>query len=134
MFKKAKILLTFTVICFSLVKSSFARDFIIYSIGHELPMGNETDRKIKNFYINIGGAQGVKEGTVLDVFRFQSELNPYESNKRYNYKIKIGQLKVIHSDSEAAIGRIEKMREDEDLPLLEFKGLMIGDHVGIHVR
>lgn len=114
--------------------ASYAKDFIIYSIAQELPMGYAKEKKIKNYYINIGKSQGIKDGTMLDVFRVQSELNPYESNKRYNYKIKIGELKVIHSDQEAAIGRIEKMRDDEDLPIFEFQDLIIGDQVSVHVK
>lgn len=117
-----------------MASATYAKDFIIYSIAQELPMGYAKEKKIKNYYVNIGKAQGIKEGTLLDVFRVQSELNPYESNKRYTYKIKIGEMKVIHSDQEAAIGRIEKMRDDDDLPLFEFQDLIIGDQVSVHVK
>lgn len=114
--------------------ATYAKDFIIYSIAQELPMGYAKEKKIKNYYVNIGKAQGIKDGTMLDVFRIQSELNPYESNKRYSYKIKIGEMKVIHSDQEAAIARVEKMRDDEDLPIFEFQDLIIGDQVSVHVK
>jgi hypothetical protein len=115
--------------------SVFAKDFIIYSIAHQLPMVNKQEMKIKDFYVNIGKAQGISEGTVLDVFRMHAEQNPFDSNKRYTYKMKIGELKVIHSDSEAAIGRLQKLEVgEEDAPIFEFEKFMVGDHVAIHVK
>ena len=102
--------------------SVYAKDYIIYSIAHQLPMVNKQEMKIKDFYVNLGKAQGVQAGTVLDVYRIHTEQNPFDSNKRYNYKIKIGEMKVIHSDSEASIGRMQKLEVgEEDSPIFEFE-------------
>lgn len=111
-----------------------AKEYIIYSIAHDLPMVNKQEMKVKDFYVNLGKAQGVSNGTKLDVYRISSELNPFESNKRYTYKIKIGELTVIHSDSEASIGRVTKMEEGEDKPIFEFDKFMVGDQVAVHVK
>ena len=128
-----KNLLFFFVLFFS--HQLFAKEFIIYSIAHQLPMVNKQEMKIKDFYVNIGKAQGVSEGTVLDVYRMHAEQNPFDSNKRYTYKMKIGELKIIHSDSEAAIGRLQKLEVgEEDAPIFEFEKFMVGDHVAVHVK
>jgi hypothetical protein len=128
-----KNLLLFYVLFFS--HQLFAKEFIIYSIAHQLPMVNKQEMKIKDFYVNIGKAQGVSEGTVLDVYRMHAEQNPFDSNKRYTYKMKIGELKIIHSDSEAAIGRLQKLEVgEEDAPIFEFEKFMVGDHVAVHVK
>jgi hypothetical protein len=82
---------------FLLMSNGFSRDYIIYSVAQELPMGVENEKLKKNYYINMGNNQGLEQGTVLDVFRVISRLDPYETKKRYNYKVKIGEIEVVHS-------------------------------------
>lgn len=113
---------------------AFGRDFIIYSIVQELPMGRPNEVVKKNFYINIGKEQGVDEGTLLNVYRNISRVDPYATKKRYNYLIKIGQLKVVHSEDNAAIGKLEKIDDSNDDPLVEIEGLMIGDQIRVKLN
>lgn len=118
-----------------MASSVYAKDYVIYSIAHQLPMVNKQEMKLKDFYVNVGKAQGVQQGTMLDVFRIHTEQNPFDSNKRYSYKIKIGEMKVIHSDSDAAIGRVQKLEVGEDeAPIFEFEKFMVGDQVTVHVK
>ena len=109
-----------------------ANDYIIYSIVQNIPM-DSTDTPKKNYYINMGEKQGIRPGTVLDVVRSINRSDPYESKKRYNYKVKIGELKVIHAEANAAIGSINKIRNEEKDPLFEIEKLMIGDKVTVKV-
>lgn len=111
-----------------------ARDYIIYSIVQELPMGEPNEIVKKNFYINMGKQQGVDKGAVLDVYRTVSRIDPYATKKRYNYKVKVGQLKVVHSEDNAAIGAIEKIQDEKDDALLEIENLMIGDEVSVNLN
>ena len=127
-----KTCITFLFLLFSL--SSFARDHLIYSVSEEIPMGYENEVTKKNFYLNIGSNQGVEKGTVLDVFRVISKSNPYENLKRVNYKVKIGEIKVLHSDDEAAIGILTKLNDGNETPLIHLKGFMIGDHVSVNTK
>lgn len=112
----------------------FARDHLIYSVAEDIPMGYENEIIKKNYYVNIGGSQGVQKGTVLDVYRVISKMNPYDNQKRINYKVKIGELKVVHADDEAAIGKLNKIDTGEDAPLFEVENFMIGDYVSINVN
>lgn len=95
-------------------------------------MGTEGEVVKKNYYVNIGGQQGVKEGSILDVYRTISRVDPYSSKQRYNYKIKIGQLKVLHSEDSAAIGMLKQIKSGEDAPLYEIDNFMIGDIVSVN--
>lgn len=110
----------------------FARSYVIFSMTQDLSMGAENEVIRKNYYINMGKGQGVKKDSVLDVFRIVSVQNPYDNKKRVNYKIKIGELKVLHASDEAAIAIVKKY-EDEDTPIFELPQFMIGDHVAINV-
>lgn len=109
-----------------------ARSYVIFSMTQDLSMGHADEVIRKNYYVNMGAGQGIKKDSVLDVFRIISVQNPYDNKKRVNYKVKIGELKVIHSSDEAAIATVSKM-ETENTPIFELPQFMIGDHVAISV-
>lgn len=94
-------------------------------------MGIENEVIRKNYYINMGSGQGVKKDSVLNVFRIISVQNPYDNKQRVNYKVKIGELKVIHSSEEATIAMVNSYEEKS--PIFELPQFMIGDHVAINV-
>ena len=115
------------------IKSLGAKNYIIYSVVQDIPMGFDNEIPKKNFYINMGSHQGVKKDTILDVYRTISRLDPYSSKKRFNYKINIGKLQILHSEESAAIGRLVKLENGKNSPLYEIDGFMIGDQVDIHI-
>lgn len=113
-------------------QSLLARSYVIFSLSQDLAMGVENEVVRKNYYVNIGSGQGVKKDSVLDVFRIISVQNPYDNKKRVNYKVKIGELKVLHASDDASIAVVSKY-EKEDTPIFELSQFMIGDHVAINV-
>ncbi len=113
---------------------SFAKDYVIYSISQDVPMGTKDEVIRRNFYIDMGKNQGVAKDSVLDVYRIVSVLDPYSGKKRYNHKVKVGELKVLHAEDISSIGVLKKMEDAEDTPVVEINGLMIGDLVNVHVK
>lgn len=113
---------------------AIAKDYVIYSISQDIPMGVEKEVIRKNFYVDMGKNQGVAKGSVLDVFRVVSVLDPYESKKRFNHKIKIGEVKVLHSEEGSSIGILNKFETEDETPIFEIGKLMIGDVVSAHVK
>lgn len=124
----------FALILFTLLISQAvsARSFVIFSMAQDLPMGFENEVVRKNYYVNIGSSQGVKKDSILDVFRIVSVQNPYDNKKRVNYKVKIGELKVLNTTDDAAIASVSTY-EKEDTPIFELNQFMVGDHVSINV-
>ncbi len=112
---------------------AIAKDYIIYSIGHDLPMGNDDQIMRKNFYINMGSSQGLESGNVLTIYRQISQLDPYATKKRYNYKVKIGELKVIHAEDDAAIATLQNFEKSLEAPMVDIESPMIGDLVSVKV-
>lgn len=110
-----------------------ARSYVIFSMAQDLSMGTDGEIIRKNYYVNMGAGQGVKKDSVLNVFRIVSIQNPYDNKKRVNYKVKIGELKVIHSSEEAAIAMVKEYEKDDQTPIFELPQFMIGDHVSINV-
>ncbi len=113
---------------------AIAKDYVIYSISQDIPMGVEKEVLRKNFYIDMGKNQGVAKGAVLDVFRVISVLDPYESKKRFNHKIKIGEVKILHSEETSSIGVLNKIESLDETPVFEIGKVMIGDIVTAHVK
>ncbi len=113
-------------------QSIAAKSYVIFSMAQDLPMGLENEVIRKNYYVNIGSGQGVKKDSILNVFRIISIQNPYDNKKRVNYKVKIGELKVLHSSDEASIAMVKEYRKEET-PIFELEQFMIGDHVSINV-
>lgn len=116
----------------TITQISFARSYVIFSMAQDLPMGFDNEVIRKNYYVNLGASQGIKKDSILDVFRIISIQNPYDNKKRVNYKVKIGELKVLHSSTDAAIATVNSY-EKEDVPIFELNQFMIGDHVAINV-
>jgi len=113
---------------------AFAKDYVIYSIAQDIPMGTPNETIRKNFYVDMGKNQGVRKDSVLDVFRIVSVLDPYGGKKRFNHKVKVGELKILHSEETTSIGVLNKMEDLEETPVLEVNALMIGDLVNVHVK
>lgn len=126
-----KVLILFSLLLFT--QNLWARSYVIFSLAQDLPMGIESEQIRKNYYVNIGSGQGVKKDSILDVFRIISIQNPYDNKKRVNYKVKIGELKVLHSSDEASIAMLNEYEKVEETPIFELPQFMVGDHVAINV-
>lgn len=126
---------TLTVLVFVFTASmGFARDYIIFSIAQDLPMGFDNEIVKKNYYVNIGKQQGVDQGTQLDVFRIVSRQDPYGDKKMYNFKVKVGELEVLHTEENSSIGILKNINNDEKSPYFEINNFMIGDRVSVQVK
>ncbi len=114
---------------------AFSKDYVIYSIEHKLPMNDEqTNQELeKNYYVNLGKGQGIIEGTELEVFRTISVLNSFDDQERTTHKIKIGKLKVIHTEDRSSIA-IAVQDTKEQKPIVEINHFMLGDKVNISIR
>lgn len=113
--------------------TGIAKDYIIYSIGQEISLGNKNEKLRKNYYLNMGTKQGLRKGTILDVHRRFTRMDPYDRNNQYDYKIKVGKIKVIHSEESASIANIIEFDSDMESPLSEINSFMIGDNVNISI-
>lgn len=113
---------------------AFSKEFMVYSISQEVSMGEANEKVKKNYYINMGGDQGLRKGVLLDVYRTISRVDSYDVKQRYQYKIKIGEVKVIHVENQSSIGVLTSLRTDLETPLFEIPTVIIGDRVGVKVN
>jgi hypothetical protein len=116
-----------------LTHAALARSYVIFNMTQDISMGHENEHIRKNYYVNLGATQGLKKNSTLDVFRIISVQNPYDNKKRVNYRVKIGELKVVHTSDDAAITTMKSYQGSEDAPVFEIPQFMIGDHVSINI-
>jgi len=115
------------------IPSLSAKDYVIFSIGQDITTDDSHTPGKKNYYVNLGGQQGLKEGTVLTVYRSISRLDPYEGKNRYNFDVRIGKLKVLHAENNAAIARKDEIFSGNDFPATDINDFMIGDKVKVDI-
>jgi hypothetical protein len=126
-----------TIFILSLVftaSMAIAKDYVIYSIAQDFPMGNKDEVLKKNFYVDMGKNQGLKKGSLLEVYRVISILDPYESKKRFNHKIKVGELKILQAEDLSSIATLNQLEKEDETPVLDVSNLMIGDIVNAKVK
>jgi hypothetical protein len=114
--------------------SVHARVFQIFGIDQDIPMGVKNEVITKNYYVNLGSNQGIKRGSILNVFRNINKYNPYENKKRANYHVKIGELEVIHTEGEIAITIIRELNTTSQNLSVDVDNLMIGDDVMVKIK
>jgi len=113
----------------TLSKVSLAADFVVYSVYRGLNLGNSDEMPEKDFYVNMGAAEGLHEGSELEVFR---RLSTYDLMSEQLYKdvvFPIALVKVIHVEPRAAIARLDKMLPLDKTPSISPRAVMIGDIV-----
>ncbi len=123
------LLLLTTTISMLFATNLMAKNYMIYSLAQDIPMGDGTPQK-KNYYVNIGLQQGVKVGTELTVYRILNRTNPYSTDKNVTFRVEVGELRVVHAEEENAIAEFSKSKKDSKV-FMEIPSLNIGDHVGV---
>jgi hypothetical protein len=108
---------------------SAAQNYSIYGIHQDFPMGEKDEVIKKNFFLTLGTDQGVYPGSIMDVFRILFVINGANPKERINHRVKIGELKVIHSEVGASVAVKEPNFKEENGLVLDFKGFMLGDEV-----
>jgi hypothetical protein len=108
-----------------------AADYVVYSVYRELDLGNPGEAPQKDFYVNMGTAQGVHSGMTLKVFRRVSTYDLLSEKLYRDVSFPIARIKVIHAENNAAIARLEKMLPEAATPAYSPRAVMVGDLVEI---
>jgi hypothetical protein len=123
-----KVLYVLAVIYLAFSSNLFGKQYVIYNISQQIPMGDENEKIEKSYFVNIGKVQGIKDGTVLDVKRRISKLNPMKTWKRHHFNVKIGELKVVHTENYSSICQKSSIEEDKMKGYgLDIEDFMLGD-------
>jgi hypothetical protein len=106
------------------------QEFVVYGVHKELDLGNPGETPQKDYYLSIGSAQGLREGSIVEVNR---RMPTYDLSAEKLYKdviFPIARLKVIHVEGNAAIARLDKMLPADKIPAMGApRAVMVGDLV-----
>lgn len=108
-----------------------AQEFTVYGVYKALDLGNANEIPQKDFYVNMGKSNGVREGTVLEVMRRTPTYDAVSEKLYKEVTYPIAKLKVIHSENNAAIARLDKLLPPEKTPATNPRAVMVGDLVKI---
>ena len=106
-----------------------AADYSVYEVFRSVDLGESDRQPPKEIFINMGSMQGLKKGTILDVYRKISSFDNLAEKLAGEHLIPVGRIKVIHADEKTAIARLDKYVSLEQEPALLPQSVMIGDLV-----
>ena len=106
-----------------------AEEYSVYQVFRPIDLGETDHTPPKDIFINMGSNQGIKKGSVLDVYRKISSFDNLTERLVGDHMIPVGKIKVIHSDEKTAIARVDRFVSVEQEPALLPQAIMIGDVV-----
>ncbi len=110
------------------LSTAHAEDFSIIEVKRNIQM-SETDPVARDYYINAGSQQGLKNNMVLSVYRRVPVRDPSGGQTLGDVQMPVGQLKVLFLQDRLAVAREYQLKDFEEAPVLDQKGVMIGDKV-----
>ena len=108
---------------------TLANDAIVYSVYKGIDLGFPNEELQKDFFINLGTNQGIKTGAILEVSR---KMPSYDLTTEKLYKdlvFPFAKLRVIHAEKDASIARLETLYPASKTPIINPKGVIVGDIV-----
>jgi len=106
-----------------------AAESVVYSVYRPLDLGASTEPPPKDFFVNMGTGQGIRNGTVLTVFRRAATYDLLSEKLFREITFPIAKIKVIHTESGTAVARLDKMIPSDKAPGITPQAIMIGDLV-----
>lgn len=113
----------------SLSPEARADDFIVYSVYQTVDLGNPGETISKDYYVNMGSAQGLRPGSILEVARKTSTYDLTSEKLYKDVSFPIGKLKVLHVEGQVAIARLDAMYAEDKTPAISPRSVMVGDLV-----
>ena len=111
--------------------SAFSVEAMVYNISRPVDLGDSAEAPQKDYYVNLGKAQGLVPGSKLEVFRRTSTYDLVAEKLYRDVTLPVARLKVIHVDDGAAVARLEQLAPPSENANVTPKAVMIGDLVKI---
>lgn len=106
--------------------------FRVISVRRELALTEaEASRTQQDVVINGGVAEGLSEGMILNVVRKVPVIDPFLDNRQLELEIKFATVKVIHTQENLAIARIENVEPGHSGAGVGVRGVLIGDYLAL---
>ncbi len=111
------------------VSPAHADEYSVYQVFRGIDLGESDQPPPKDIFINMGADQGIKKGSILDVYRKISSFDNLTQRLAGDHMVPVGRVKIIHVDEKTAIARLDKYVSIDQEPGLLPQAVMIGDLV-----
>ena len=101
----------------------------IIQVQRKIRMSESEPLPPKEYFIDIGSRDGLKEGETLQVYRQVPVINGQSGGPWHILRMKIGDLRVAFVGETSALAREVEGRDIASLPPLEYNTFMMGDEV-----
>jgi len=101
----------------------------VYQVYRGIDLGVSEKAPPQDIFISLGSDNGVKKGSVLDVYRRISSFDNLTQKHMGDHMIPVGKIKIIHVDAKTAIARADRFVSIDEEPALLPQAVMIGDVV-----
>ena len=106
----------------------------IIQITRALRMSNSEAMAPKDFYLDVGHRHGVKEGDILEVYRWLPVNNVFLGAPYHLVKVMLGEVRITIVEDSTSIARLHRYREAKELPAMESPSIMLGDQVKVNSK
>ncbi len=123
------LLILAAVIATTIAATAAHSEVTVYGIYRPLPLGEPNEVDQKDYYVSGGLRAGIRKGATLKVFRKTSTHDLLNRKLQADVEFPIAELKVIHSDENAAVARLVKLLPAEETPAISPRAVLVGDRV-----
>jgi hypothetical protein len=109
---------------------AFSKEVQVIDIRKNLKLNND-DKEFTDYYLNAGNDMGIKPGTLFTLYRRISVIDRLGTNQGRPLSIPVGKIKIIYVAKDLSVARTEKLEKNETSPLLDYRGVMLGDLINV---
>jgi hypothetical protein len=107
-----------------------AKQYTIFDIRRNLPL-KENETVYRDYYVNLGADEGVKEGAILSVYRRVPVTDIYRNKTHADLVVPIGHMKVILAQKSMSVAREASLVDQAQIPVVQYEKIMLGDRVEV---
>lgn len=106
-----------------------AQDFVVFKVNTPLGSGREVGAEVRknDYFVRIGGGDGVQIGTVLNTYR-DKEIESDIGSFKVKTVVFIGRMRAVQVDRDYTICRVTELAENKD-PHRSRNAILVGDYV-----
>ena len=102
----------------------------VINVSHGFKMAEAEPTPPRDYYLDLGTRDGIKNGDLLEVSRQVSVPNASWGGTNHLLRVVLAEVKVLVVGETASIARVTTRREAAELPTLNFSSILVGDSVG----
>lgn len=119
----------FTFVATLLFGKAQAADAFVYSVYRGVDLGEPNEEIHKDYFVNMGTGQGVREGTILEVSRKMPTYDLMTEKIFKDLEVPFARLRVIYAEKDAAIARLDRIYPADKTPVTTPRAVIVGDTV-----